>query len=150
MCRGSRQARLRAVGYGQSVQDLVEGLITLKLRGKYPSIHTGPPARAYKAMRGYPNIESLLEGLISKKLRQSTANTLKTLLHEHTELVMEIRGLFRIVITGLGTIPCKECGPKQKHHAIIFNNVPFVVRLSHRNSREFLRVLIMATLAFYL
>uniref|UniRef100_A0A6M3KNC4 DUF5405 domain-containing protein n=1 Tax=viral metagenome TaxID=1070528 RepID=A0A6M3KNC4_9ZZZZ len=62
----------------------------------------------------YPSVVSLCEGLISKKLRQSTKRTLKTFLQEHTELVDEIKGLFRIGITGIGTMPCSECGAKQK------------------------------------
>jgi len=43
----------------------------------------------------YPTITGLLEGLVAKKLRQSTTDSIKTLLRQHTELVEEIRGLFR-------------------------------------------------------
>ena len=62
----------------------------------------------------YPSVESLCEGLISRKLRGSTTRTIKTFLQEHTELVGEITRLFRVGITGVGTMPCKECDSKAK------------------------------------
>ena len=62
----------------------------------------------------FPSVESLCEGLISRKLRQSTAQDMKTLLREHTELVEDIRRLFQVGITGIGSMPCKECGANSR------------------------------------
>jgi len=67
-----------------------------------------------RAVGFYQSVEDLVEGLISKKMKQSTKRTLKAFLQEHTELVGEIRRLFRIGITGIGTMPCKECGAKAR------------------------------------
>jgi len=62
----------------------------------------------------YPTITALLEGLIMKKLKQSTADSIKTLLRQHTELVEGIKGLFNVGITGIGTMPCEKCEAKRK------------------------------------
>ena len=40
----------------------------------------------------------MVEGLVSLKMRLSTKRTLKTFLQEHTELIGEIRRLFRVGI----------------------------------------------------
>ena len=81
--------------------------------------HKGKPVLVQVGF--YPTVESLCEGLISRKLRQSTARTMKTLLQEHTELVREIRRLFRVGINGIGTMPCKECGAKAKNSSSIIS-----------------------------
>ena len=58
----------------------------------------------------YSNVSSLCEAVITKKMRSSTTRTMKTFLQEHTELVDEIRRLFKVGITGIGVMPCAECG----------------------------------------
>jgi len=62
----------------------------------------------------YSRVSDLVEGIIDRKMRGSLARTMKGFIQEHTALVDEIRQLFKVGITGIGTMPCSECGAKQK------------------------------------
>ena len=62
----------------------------------------------------YSRVSDLVEGIIDRKMRNSTSRTMKGFIQEHTALVDEIRRLFKVGITGIGTMPCSECGAKQK------------------------------------
>ena len=62
----------------------------------------------------YQSVPSLVEGIISKKMGRSATRTMKGFIEEYQALIQEIRNLFRVGITGIGTMPCKECGAKQK------------------------------------
>jgi hypothetical protein len=60
----------------------------------------------------YSCVSDLVEGVISKRMKSSTTRTMKAFLSEHTQLVDEIRRLFKVGMTGVGTMPCQECGNK--------------------------------------
>ena len=65
----------------------------------------------------YTSVTDLCKAVINKKLKSSTTRTMKAFLQEHNALCDEIRNLFRVGITGIGTMPCKECGNKQEKKA---------------------------------
>ena len=58
----------------------------------------------------YGSVPDLAEAVISKKMK----STMKAFLSEHTQLVDEIRQLFKVGMTGVGTMPCQECGNNGK------------------------------------
>lgn len=62
----------------------------------------------------YSNVPDLCEAIITKHLRSSTTRTMKELLSEHTRLVGGIRSLFEVGMTGIGTMPCRECEANRK------------------------------------
>ena len=62
----------------------------------------------------YSRVSDLVEGLIDRKMRGSLTRTMKGFIQEHTSLVDEIKRLFKVGITGIGTMPCKECGAKAR------------------------------------
>lgn len=62
----------------------------------------------------YSRVSDLVEGIIDRKMRNSTTRTMKGFIQEHRALVDDIRKLFRVGITGIGTMPCKECGAKER------------------------------------
>jgi hypothetical protein len=65
----------------------------------------------------YSRVSDLVEGIIDRKMRNSTTRTMKGFIQEHQALVDEIRKLFKVGITGIGTMPCSECGAKAKKRA---------------------------------
>ena len=67
-----------------------------------------------KAIGFYSSVSSLIDGLISLKMKKSTQRTLKGFIQEHNALIDEIRNLFKVGMTGIGTMPCKECGAEKK------------------------------------
>lgn len=67
-----------------------------------------------RAVGYFQTVPALCEGLMRHKMRQSTKRTLQAFLHEHQQLCDEIRRVFKAPISGIGTMPCNECGGKQK------------------------------------
>ena len=57
----------------------------------------------------YNSVPALCEAVVAKRLKSSTARTMKGLLQEHTALVEDLRRLFRVGMTGIGSMPCSEC-----------------------------------------
>lgn len=57
----------------------------------------------------YSRVEDLVEGVIDRKMRSSTIRTMKGFIAAHRTLCDEIRNLFKVGITGIGTMPCSEC-----------------------------------------
>lgn len=62
----------------------------------------------------YSRVSDLIEGIIDRKMKGSLTRTMKGFIQEHRALCDEIRKLFKVGITGIGTMPCKECGSKER------------------------------------
>jgi len=64
----------------------------------------------------YQSVQDLVDGLISKKMMQSTKRTLKGFIQEHADLIAEIRRIFRAGLAAIdyGNKPCPECGESKK------------------------------------
>ena len=56
--------------------------------------------RRLKAAGFYPTIDQLIEGLITKELMFSGANTMEGLIQEHAALIAEIKRLFKFKRAG--------------------------------------------------
>jgi len=67
-----------------------------------------------RAVAFFQSVPDLVEGLITLQLRESTQTSMQGLAQEHAELCENIRELFRVGITGIGTMPCKECGQAEE------------------------------------
>ena len=61
----------------------------------------------------YSRVEDLVEGIIDRKMRSSITRTMKAFIQEHRALVADIRKLFKVGLTGIGSMPCAECGAQQ-------------------------------------
>lgn len=70
--------------------------------------------RRLRPVAFYSCVEDLVQGIIDRHMRASTTRTMKAFIQEYQALTGEIRNLFRVGITGIGTMPCSECGAKQK------------------------------------
>lgn len=64
----------------------------------------------------FQSIPDVVDGLISRKMRQSKARTLIGLSREHQALIDEIKRMFRTAFGSIdyGVQSCSECGSKPK------------------------------------
>ena len=70
--------------------------------------------RSLRAVAFYPSIGELLDGLVDRKLRLSNTRTMEGLVREQSDLIAEIKRQFKVGINGVATVPCMECGNKEK------------------------------------
>ena len=70
--------------------------------------------KVFRPIRFYSSIGELLDGLITQNLMLSNQDTMEGLIQDQADFIAEIKKLFKIGIKGVATVPCMECGGKEK------------------------------------